>query len=314
MPASSTILKVTNLKKYFYRRKTITRAVDDISFSIEKGKIIGLLGPNGAGKTTTIQMLLGNLAPTQGEIYYFGKKFTGKEEEIKKELNYTSGYSELPSRLTVWENLDVYARLYQIPQREKRIEQLLNTFKSWSLKDRKIYQLSAGQRTRVLLAKAFINWPKIILLDEPTASLDPEIASHIRQFLLYQQKEYQVTILLTSHNMKEVEEICDSIIFLNKGKILTSDTPTNLLAKFKNIRIKLVINKEKKKAREWLLKNHFIFSDKDNKVEIQTQEEQIPKILYQFSHSGVLYSSMEILRPTLEDFFLKIATGGKNES
>jgi ABC-2 type transport system ATP-binding protein len=208
-------------------------AVDNISFSVRPGEIIGILGPNGAGKTTTIQMLLGTLTPTSGQIYYFGKKFTGNESEIKKKLNFASGYAELPSRLTVWENLDVYARLYQITEKNQKIEKLLRVFKAWDWRHKQMRQLSAGQKTRILLVKAFLNWPKLILLDEPTASLDPEIAYNIRQFLLYQQKEYKVTILLTSHNMNEVERICDRVIFLEKGKILAADKPSNLLKKSK---------------------------------------------------------------------------------
>jgi len=225
------ILSVKNLSKYFYRPK-LTKAVDGISFSVREGQIVGVLGPNGAGKTTTIQMLLGVSTPTAGEIFYFGRKFTGDESEIKKKINFSSAYSSLPYRMTVWENLDIYARIYEVTERYAKIKKLLETFKVAQFSNKRIIQLSAGQKTRVMLVKAFLNWPKIILLDEPTASLDPEISNQVRQFLLYQQKQYQATILITSHNMQEVEQLCDSIIFLHQGKIIAQGKPQVLLKKF----------------------------------------------------------------------------------
>lgn len=306
MIESNEILSVKNLKKYFYVPR-LTKAVDGISFSLKKGEIVGLLGPNGAGKTTTIQMLLGTLTPISGEIYYFSKKFDGDEPEIKKKINFASAYSHLPFRMTVWENLDVYGRVYQVPERSKKIEKLLKAFHVWDLRNKTIIQLSAGQKTRILLTKAFLNWPEIILLDEPTVSLDPENASQVRKFLHFQQEQYQTTILLTSHNMKEVEEMCDRIIFLNKGKILALDTPEGLIKRLKKIKLKMIIKNERKKVEDYLKKHDYSFNWQEDKIAIKVEEEQIPKILYRLSEQGVFYSQLEILRPNLEDFFLQIA-------
>lgn len=194
-------------------------AVDKISFELRKGEILGLLGPNGAGKTTTIQMLLGTLTPTSGEISYFVEL---------DQVNYASAYSHLPWRLTVEENLQVYARMYGVKDRRRRIDRLLAEFDVSELGRKTMDGLSAGQKTRVTLCKAFINYPKLILLDEPTASLDPDIAARVRQFLLAQQREYGVSMLFTSHNMAEVTEVCDRVIFLKAGQIVAEDTPEDL--------------------------------------------------------------------------------------
>ena len=218
------MLKVKNLTKSFGD----FTAVDRVSFELKKGEILGLLGPNGAGKTTTIQMLLGTLKPTSGQIEYFGKDFFANRSEVLQEINYASAYSRLPWRLTAGENLDVYARLYGVKNRKERIDKLMREFEVSEIKNKTMDGPSAGQSTRVMLCKAFINYPKLILLDEPTASLDPDIASRVRQFLLRQQQEYQVSMLFTSHNMKEVTEVCDRVIFLKNGKIIAEDTPENL--------------------------------------------------------------------------------------
>jgi ABC-2 type transport system ATP-binding protein len=221
------VLRVRDLTKRFGR----FTAVDKISFELKKGEILGLLGPNGAGKTTTIQMLLGTLTPTGGEINYFGQDFSAHRSEILDQVNYASAYSNLPWRLTVEENLQVYARMYGVKDRRGRIDRLLHEFDVSELRRKTMDGLSAGQKTRVTLCKAFINYPKLILLDEPTASLDPDIAARVRQFLLAQQREYSVSMLFTSHNMAEVTEVCDRVIFLKQGKIVAQDTPENLAKK-----------------------------------------------------------------------------------
>ncbi len=303
-------MQVKNLKKYFTKPKLI-KAVDEVSFDIVKGEIVGILGPNGAGKTTTIQMLLGVLTPTSGEIVYFGKDFFINQEEVKKEINFTSGYSRLPGKLTVGEALDVYGRIYEIKNRKLKIEKLLKAFKVWELKDKLNMQLSAGQKTRVMLAKAFLNWPRIILLDEPTASLDPEIASEVRQFLLYQQKEYQVTILLTSHNMKEVEELCHRVIFLNEGRVLACDTPEKLISQTSRAQLRLKVMENNYEGEEYLKRNKLSFKYKKGKLVIDLTEKEIPKVLHYFSQNKIYFSDIDILRPDLEDFFLQ--TIRKNE-
>ncbi len=184
------VLEVKDLQKTYFEykwknyrlTKKYTHAVAGISFSLKKGEILGVLGPNGAGKTTTIQMLLGTLIPSSGRISYFGKPFDGNDPTILKRINYSSAYIELPWRLSVAENLDIYGRIYEVKDRGARIDLLLKRFGIYDLKYRNMRALSAGQMTRVILVKAFLNSPEIILLDEPTASLDPEIAKQIRLF------------------------------------------------------------------------------------------------------------------------------------
>lgn len=316
------VLEVQNLKKTFLEykfrnwklSKISTEAVRGISFFLKKGEILGLLGPNGAGKTTTIQMLLGTLTPTSGKISYFGKEFKGHDPEILKRTNFSSAYIELPWRMTVWENLDVYGRIYEVPDRNKRILKLLSRFGLLELKDRKMRQLSSGQTTRVILAKAFLNYPEAILMDEPTASLDPEIAKQVRQFLLEQQKEFGVSMLFTSHNMKEVEEVCDRIIFINQGKIIAEDTPLELIKRFKETKIRFRVGTGKEDLESYLQEKGYASKWYKGKVIINLEEDKIPIVLYRISQLGVRYQDLEVIRPDLEDFFLKVAKGEKNES
>lgn len=222
------IIEVKNLVKKF---GDVT-AVDGISFSIEEGNITGLLGPNGAGKTTTIQMLLDLITPTSGDIIIFGKHMRDSREEILGKINFSSPYVALPNALKVRENLYTFARLYGVRTIRAKIEELVDFFDIRPLLDRKTATLSTGQLTRLNLTKALLNDPKLLLLDEPTASLDPDIADKTRQMLKRIQQEWGVTILYTSHNMKEIEELCERVIFINKGKITDKGTPQELIAKY----------------------------------------------------------------------------------
>ncbi len=208
------------------------RAVDDLSLSIEEGKITGLLGPNGAGKTTTIQMLLDIITPTSGSISVFGKELHAHREEILDITNFSSPYVALPTNLTVIENLLTFARLYGVKNPRKKIDELADFFEIRHLLPKLTGSLSTGQLTRVNLTKAFVNDPKLLLLDEATASLDPDIADKTRKVLKRMQLERGVTILYTSHNMAEIEELCDRVIFMNKGKIREEGTVAELVAKF----------------------------------------------------------------------------------
>ena len=191
------VLEVKNLTKKFGK----FTAVNNLSFHIKEGEVLGLLGPNGAGKTTTIQILLGIMNSTGGSIQYFGKDFNKNKEEVMKNINFSSAYISLPWWFTVSEILEFFARLYEVPDRKKRIKKLVEEFEFSSLIHREYNKLSSGERTRLLLAKAFLNYPKLILLDEPTASLDVDIAVKVREFLKKEQKNYGVSMLLTSHNM-----------------------------------------------------------------------------------------------------------------
>ncbi len=238
----TTVMEVVELTKVFPGKKPKV-AVDGVSFRMGQGEIVGLLGPNGAGKTTTIQMLLGKMSKTSGKMNYFGLDFETNRSEVLEKMNYASAYTKLPWHMTVEENLKVYAMLYGVKNPEARITKLLSQFGMEDYLKKPISSLSAGQTTRVILAKAFINYPEIILLDEPTASLDPESAATVRQFLIKQQEEYGVAMLFTSHNMAEVTEVCDRVLFIQKGKIVDEDTPAGLAARIKEVTIQLLLKK-----------------------------------------------------------------------
>jgi len=214
-------IEVKNLTKRF---KDVV-AINDISFSIQKGEIVGLLGPNGAGKTTTMHTLLGLITPTAGTINMLGKEFKSNREDILGRINFSSAYIQFMSQLTIWENLYVFARLYNISDARKKISSLLELMEISHMKKTLFGKLSSGQKTRVILAKTLLNDPEILLLDEPTASLDPDIADKVLSTLKNIHTEKNVTILYTSHNMAEIEELCERVIFLHKGSIIHRGTP-----------------------------------------------------------------------------------------
>jgi len=225
---AKTVIRVKDLTKVFDG----TTAVDRVTFEVPEGEIMGLLGPNGAGKTTILQMLLSALIPTSGQIEILGLPLKHHREEILRQVNFSSTYVSMPNSLTVVENLMVFARLYGIREPQKRIQQLLKVFEIEHLQKKLAGTLSTGQLTRLCLAKALLNNPKILFLDEPTASLDPDIADKTRQLLKEIRQDSQVTILYTSHNMREMEELCDRILFLNKGRIIAVGTPKELIDQF----------------------------------------------------------------------------------
>ena len=221
-------IAVSNLVKH-YPGGT---AVAGISFAIEPGSIIGLLGGNGAGKTTTIAMIMGLVAPTSGAVRILGHDMPRERYHILHRMNFESPYVEMPNRLTVRQNLTVFARLYGVADRDARIAALAKELDLTELLDRPTGKLSAGQKTRVSLAKALINAPEVLLLDEPTASLDPDTADWVRTHLEHYTAERHATMLLASHNMNEVERLCDRVIMLKRGVIVDDDTPARLLARY----------------------------------------------------------------------------------
>ena len=221
------IVTVKNLKKNYGSKQ----AVKDISFTIKENEILGLLGPNGSGKTTTIGMLLGLLKPSAGEILIEGKKIEEKRIEILQKINFISPYIELPKKLTVKQNLIVYGKLYNVQNLKKRIELLVEELRLSDLLNRVTGELSSGQKNRVSLAKALINNPKVLFLDEPTASLDPEIGDYVRTFLEKYKKEKKISILLASHNMNEVTRLCKSILMMKEGIIIDNGSPEELIKK-----------------------------------------------------------------------------------
>ena len=221
------LVEVKNIKKNYGKNE----AVKGISFNIKEDEILGLLGPNGSGKTTTIGMLLGLLKPTSGEIMINGQKLEGNRIAILEQINFISPYIELPKKLTVKQNLTVYGKLYRINNVNERIEFLSEKLRLEDLLNSITGELSSGQKNRVSLAKALINEPKVLLLDEPTASLDPEVGDFVRSFLEDYKKEKKISILLASHNMNEVTRLCKSILMMKDGIIIDEGNPKELINK-----------------------------------------------------------------------------------
>jgi ABC-2 type transport system ATP-binding protein len=227
-PKGSAAIEVAHLVKLY---KT-TRAVDDVSFRIARGSITGLLGGNGAGKTTTIAMIMGLVLPTSGRIQVLGCSMPDQSAEVLGRMNFESPYVDMPMRLTVRQNLTIFGRLYAVENLRERIEQLSADLDLGDFLDRANGKLSAGQKTRVALAKALINQPELLLLDEPTASLDPDTADWVRRHLETYRRTRGATILLASHNMLEVERLCDRVIILKCGRVEDDDSPDNIMARY----------------------------------------------------------------------------------
>lgn len=221
-------IKVENLAKRFGE----VVAVDNLSFDVREGDIVGLLGGNGAGKTTTISMILGLLIPTSGTLEVLGADMRRHRYRVLPRINFSSPYVDLPKRLTSRENLMVYAKLYGIGDPRRRLRELSTDLDIDSLLDRPFGELSSGQKTRVSLAKSLLNEPDLLLLDEPTASLDPDTADWVRTYLKEYQRKRGATILLASHNMAEVERLCDDVLMMKQGRVVGRDSPAGLLAEY----------------------------------------------------------------------------------
>ncbi len=225
---SSSVLTVSKLTKRF---GSFT-AVDEVSFEIRPGEILGLLGPNGAGKTTTIQMLLGVVTPTSGSIEAFGLDLSTQREAVLQQINFSSTYIAMPQSLTVEENLWVVARLYGMSDIASRVDQIVKKLKMEEFRQKITRKLSSGQMTRLTLAKALLTEPRLLFLDEPTASLDPDIAYKIRSILKEERRSSGLSILYTSHNMREMEEMSDRIIFLQRGRLVAEGTTQAIVDRF----------------------------------------------------------------------------------
>jgi len=223
-------IEVKNLTKIFNGKL----AINQINFSLKENSILGVLGPNGSGKSTTIGILLGLIKQTSGEIYindtYINKKNRFKFLNI---MNFASPYTELPKRLSVIENLSIYARLYNVKNIKDRLEEIYDYFELYDLLGKKTGELSSGQKTKVALAKALINKPQILLLDEPTASLDPVVADYLKTFIYKYKKKNNISILLSSHNMQEAQTLCDNIMILKKGEVVELGQTNLVLDKYK---------------------------------------------------------------------------------
>lgn len=220
-------IEVINLSKKYKDKEAVT----NINFKINENQMVGLLGPNGCGKTTTIGMILGLLKPSNGKVLINGIEIEKKRVDLLNHLNFISPYIELPKKLTVKQNLEVYGRLYDVKNLKKKIEMLSEKLRLSEIINKLTGELSSGQKNRVSLAKSIINNPTVLLLDEPTASLDPETGDFVRSFLESYQKENKASILLASHNMSEVERLCSSVLMMNKGSIVDSGKPEQLIKK-----------------------------------------------------------------------------------
>ncbi len=303
------ILEVKKLVKNFGSFE----AVKGISFEVPKGKIIGLLGPNGAGKTTTIHMLLGITTQTSGKVYYFGKEFEENRVEILQKVGFVSAFNTLQGRISVWENLLVFARLFQVKEAKKKILELIEYFEIKEILPKRYWDLSSGQKTRVNLIKAFINDPELVLMDEPTASLDPDIADKTVRFIEERKRQNNMSILYTSHDMEEVTRLCDEVIFLDHGQIFAQDTPLGLTKKIESAVLSLTFDGESQTVKDYLLelKEDFEMPHKYSVI-VKTKERNIPKLIFGLSEKGIWIKDIEVKKPTLEDVFLHIARGEKN--
>lgn len=226
--SSEPVLRVDHLRRLFGQ----TVAVEDLSFTVSPGEVVGLLGANGAGKTTAMNIILGLMTPTSGSVRIFGMDPARHRVAILKRANFASAYTDLPGNLYVWQNLKVFAGIYRVKNAMKKIDELLEMLEISHLKKRVTGHLSAGESTRLHLCKALLNDPELLMLDEPTASLDPDIADKVRKILRRVQRERDIAILYTSHNMRDIEEVCDRVLFMHKGKVVAEGSPAEVVRKF----------------------------------------------------------------------------------
>jgi len=299
------ILEVKDLKKTFKQ----TPVIKGISFDMAEGEILGILGPNGAGKTTTLQMILGILTPTSGTVTIFGQNMPQDKTSIMERVNFSSTYTDLPWRLTVRENLIWTSYLYNIPDRARRLDKIKTIFRLDKLWNQSTSSLSAGQRTRVNLARAYVNFPQLLLPDEPTASLDPEVAAYIREFFADQRTRFNTSIILTSHNMTEVENLCDRVLILKNGRIIGNDTPGRLAKKIDETHLNLRVTKRADILAQLIETSKLKSVETDGVTSITLKEKLLPLFLYEVAKNKIHYSEITIDKPTLEDYFLRIAKG-----
>jgi ABC-2 type transport system ATP-binding protein len=301
---------VKGLKKSFGKVK----AVDNVSLEIKKGEFFGLLGPNGAGKTTLINILTGLLTKDSGTIQILGKDPEKDWEEVKNKVNVSTAYFPLMESLTIRQNLNVFAKVYNLKNPKEKINKLLEEFELTTKADRKVIKLSSGEKTRTSLCKGLLNDPEVLFLDECTAGLDPDIAEKTRNIIKSYQEKHGTTILFTSHYMYEIEELCERIAFMAGGKIITMGTSEELKKLIKDQTIEITVQKGHAELKK-LLENEQvdILHAKNNNIIFQVSEgsEKIYTILSKVFKAGFQLSDLHIQKPTLDDIFIKIARDPK---
>jgi ABC-2 type transport system ATP-binding protein len=297
------VLVVSKLVKKFGSVK----AVDKVSFKVKKGEIFGLLGVNGAGKSTTIDMLSGLTSPDSGTIKLFGKDFSKNQEECKQRFNVATAYYNLHGRLTVWQNLIVYAKLYNVKNPKDKIKDLSEKFMIKDLFKTKIQSLSSGERSRVVLVKSLLNDPELLFLDECTVGLDPDMAEITRDHLKQYNKETGCTIIFTSHYMQEVEKLCNRISFMNKGKIVSTGNAQDLVEELQTQKVMLHFSKNIKKAQSLLRKREIIFEQNGKQLifHLQNKKRVVYPLLEEFIKQKIPFDDIHLEKPTLEDYFIR---------
>jgi ABC-2 type transport system ATP-binding protein len=303
------LLEIRDLRKQY----GTVEALKGIALDVDRGEFFGLLGPNGAGKSTTINILLGLIVADSGTIRVFGQDFATQQVAIRRRMNVAAAFTSLSGVLTVRENLRVYAHIYGVTEVNRKIDALLERFEISELANRKLQYLSSGQHTRVTLCKGLINDPELLLLDECTLGLDPDIAEKTRRALQEFQRQQQTTILFTSHNMNEVEELCGRIAFLSKGEILRVDTAErikNLIPQqVLEVRFRPGTDLSGLSRLDGMAPHADLNGDSTLRFVLDDPESQLDPLLRRLMQAGGHIADVQITRPTLEDVFIKVARG-----
>jgi ABC-2 type transport system ATP-binding protein len=298
------VVEVRGLTKVFtpFFSPSIT-AVADFSCTIRTGEIVGLLGVNGAGKTTLLQMLLGTLLPTTGEVRYFGQDLATHRSEILERIGFAASYSNLPWSMKVVETLEFCSYLYTLPNRHQAVADVVAQFDLTELLEKRINQLSSGQLARVSLAKAFLNQPELLFLDEPTNYLDPQAIHMIHSYILQLQQKRKLTVLLASHNMQEVFDLCDRIILMHQGKMILTGKPGEIIARYFNHQVTFTQVSASAKNRAILAQSGVHGSFKNRQATVALAEKNIGTVIRQVTQAGLEYQNIVITKPSLEAVF-----------
>ena len=302
------VIQVRNLVKTFPTKEGPLTAVNNISFNIRKGEIFGLLGVNGAGKSTTLNILSGLITPDSGTIAIFGKDLFRHEEEIKNKFNLATAYYSLSSHVTVGQNLNVYARLYNVKNHQQKIQELTEKFMISHLLRTKVQSLSSGERSRLGLVKSLLNDPQLLLLDECTVGLDPDMAELTRDYLQKYNRETGCTIIFTSHYMQEVEELCQRIAFMDQGKIVKIGTAKDLLQELELQTVTLHFSQKIEKAKHILEQEQIKYTINSAGVfqfSLKNREKIIYPLLKKFVNNNIPFDDLHLEKPTLEEYFIK---------